>query len=123
MKRLGVAVFFLGGCAGFTNLPPDHFCLEAGYAIAAVTESCTGDRDLANARFEVFQSSVTCVEIDVADPPSGVLPEQLFDCAFAIQALSCDVVADFGDDISSYLAISPGCALVATDATGSGGAR
>ena len=112
-------VALLSACgAGFRPVPGDQFCLEAGYAIAAVTESCTGDRPLANRRFEAFQEQTDCVRIDVTEPPGGVQPEQLFDCAFAIQSLPCDVVSDFGDDIDAYLAISPACALVTDPAGG-----
>lgn len=40
------------GCSvvAFDELDPNQPCYEAGYAIAWVTEECTGDRDAANAR-------------------------------------------------------------------------
>lgn len=43
----------------------------------------------------------------------GTNPEDLYDCAFAISSLPCDVVEDFGDDLERYMEISPGCPLVA----------
>lgn len=97
---------------------PEQPCLEAGYAIAAVTEECTSDRELANARYEAFDAGWDCIPREHDDPELaelGVPVEALFDCAFSIGLLPCEVVDDFGDDIASYLAISPACPLVARE--------
>ena len=109
------------GCLGFQPGDPEQPCWEAGYAIAAVTEDCTGDRELANARYEAFDAAYTCIPREPDDPEllaQGIGPEDLYDCAFAIGRLPCAVVEDFGDDIAAYLSISPGCALVTAPAGG-----
>lgn len=103
----------LTGCIlAFTEVDPEQPCLEAGYAIAYAAASCTGDDDLANARFEDFQEQYACIGRTPDDPDlaaAGIAPEDLYECGFAIQQLPCDVVDDFGDDLSAYLAISPAC--------------
>ena len=49
----------LMGCPSLKALPQDQPCLEAGYAIARRTFECTGDGDLANARYELFEAEYT----------------------------------------------------------------
>lgn len=114
MRRIAMfVVLLLAGCgAGFQELPQDHACLEVGYALAHLAESCSGERAVGNRRYEQFRDEYACLTRDQA-VEAGTNPEDLYDCAFAIQALSCDVEADFGDDLSRYMDVSPGCALVA----------
>jgi hypothetical protein len=114
MRRLSpLLALALAGCgAGFQELPQDHACLEVGYALAHLAEPCPGERSVGNARYEQFRDEYACLTRDEA-VEAGTNPEDLYDRAFAIQALPCDVEADFGDDLSQYMAISPGCALVA----------
>lgn len=100
----------LMGCAGFRPIDPQQPCLEAGYAIAATTERCTGDRALANQRYESFASQYTC--IDRVPSEDSWPAEDLYDCAFSIELLPCEVAAEFGDDLARYLSMSPACALV-----------
>lgn len=106
-----LSVPLLAGCVAFKPMPPDQYCKEVGYAIAAVTEVCTGDTDLANDRHDAFVDQYACIEHEV-DEGGAVAPEDLFDCAFRIQELPCDLVESYGDDISAYVSVSPGCALV-----------
>jgi hypothetical protein len=118
----------LPACAGFQPVAATQPCLEAGYAIAYVTEACTGDRALANQRYEDFRAQFTCVETPPEDGVPGVEssdtagpgPEDLYDCAFAISQLDCAVVEDFGGRIGQYMQVSPACPLVATRADGGG---
>ena len=51
------------GCASLHALPKDQPCVEAGYAISARTFECTGDADLANARYLAFEREYDCVDL------------------------------------------------------------
>ena len=116
MTRATLLFAAVCGCKGMDSADPRQACYEAGYAIAYVTEECTSDRDLANARYEAFADGWSCIPRGYDDPELaelGLEPEQMYDCAYAIGLLPCEVVADFGGDIASYLAISPACPLVA----------
>ena len=129
-----ILALLLGGCATLEPLPDTQPCLEAGYAIARRTFECTGDGDLANARYEAFEQQYECIPIgdffvdtgivtkylqatDTADP--GVFPPDYFHCALAIDGLACEKVAEFGDDLDQWLAVSNACAYVVQPAGGS----
>ena len=99
------------GCPAFTAIEGDSPCLEVGYALAYVAETCSGSRDAGNARYEQFVDEYTCIDSSVA-VEQGYAPEDLYDCAFAISSLPCEVTEEYGDDLSLYMDISPGCALV-----------
>ena len=115
-------------CAGFQPVADTQPCLEAGYAIAYITEACTGDRELGNQRYEAFRDQYQCVSTPPEDGVPGVNsadtgapgPEDLYDCAYAISELDCAVVEDFGDRIGQYLRVSPACPLVAERKAGGG---
>lgn len=102
------------GCPAFSELGEDQPCLEVGYALAYAAESCLGDRDVGNARYEAFVDQYECIPTSeaVAD---GHAPQDLYDCAFAISEMPCEVVEAYGDDLALYMGISPGCALVAEE--------
>ena len=53
----------LAGCASLQALPPDAPCVEAGYAISRRTFECTGDAELANARFERYRREFECIDL------------------------------------------------------------
>ncbi len=127
--RLLLAVTLLPACAGFQPVSDIQPCLEAGYAIAYITEACSGDRALGNQRYEAFRKQYRCVStppedgvpgVDASDT-AGPGPEDLYECAFAISGLECAVVEDFGDDIDKYMQVAGGCALIAERKAG--GAR
>lgn len=114
------------GCASLQALPKDSPCVEAGYAIARRTFECTGDGDLANARFESFQARYACIALpswfvdtgvvtQVLEPAESGLyldPPDYYHCALAIGQLPCELVLDYGDDLASYLDSSNACAYV-----------
>lgn len=109
----------LPGCLAMQEIDPDQPCLEAGYAIAWVTEECTGDRALANARFERFQQAYTCIPHAPADDvAAGIQPEDLYACADTIDDVSCETAETYGDDISAWMSVSEACAWVAEPAGG-----
>jgi hypothetical protein len=116
-KTLLVALLvalLLPGCLAMHELPPEQPCWEAGYAIAYVTEECTGDRELANARYEAFEAAYTCIpHRPAADEEAGIDPEDLYDCANRIASLSCETAKEFGDDLSQWMSVSGACPLVA----------
>lgn len=105
-------IFLLFSCA--TTIEPDDFCQEVGYAIAGRTQECTGDSDLAEARYAAFEEAYTCVEVDPSDTagPGGVRPEDLYACPLAIRNLACELTEDYGDDLDRWLGASPMCALL-----------
>lgn len=76
---VSLALTGLPGCPAIQELPPEQPCLEAGYAIAYVTEECSGDRALANARYEDFAETYTCIPHTPAeDQAAGLNPEDLY---------------------------------------------
>lgn len=84
-------IALLTACSNLQPMDPDQPCREAGFAIAARTEQCTGDPELANARFEQFADEYVCVAVDPLDPEwnnAAVQPQDLFDCAFTIRELA-----------------------------------
>lgn len=95
------------GCAH--ELPPEQPCLEVGYAIAARTEECTGDVDLAVSREEAFDAAYACT------PPPLDAPEQenhLYTCALTVRNLACELALEHGDDLDAWLASSPVCRTI-----------
>lgn len=106
----------LGGCAPIKPMEPDLPCREAGYAIAARTAECTGDGELAQARYEQFRKEFECIEWKGDDPrfdeTGGPEAEDLFSCAFTIRNLPCETVKELGGDLSAWLATDPGCSWV-----------
>lgn len=105
-------LLWLAACA--TTMEADDFCQEVGYAIAARTQECTGDGDLAEARYEAFEAAYTCVEVDPDDTagPDGVRPEDLFACPLAIRNVACELADTWDDDLDAWLDASPMCALL-----------
>jgi hypothetical protein len=125
MIRLSPALL-LAGCASLQALPKDSPCVEAGYAISRRTFECTGDGDLANARFERFEKQFACIELPdwfvdtgivtqylQTDGSGGALsPPDYYHCAFAMELLPCELVEEYGDDLGQWLNSSNACAYV-----------
>ena len=110
------------GCIDLKPMPADQPCKEAGYAIASRVFDCSADGELANATYERFEEEYACVLYDLEvepDPPGSDIEKDLFHCALAIGALTCDQVAACGQDLDCFLAASPTCPLVVTHADGS----
>ena len=131
MIRLSPALLF-AGCASLKALPKDSPCVETGYAIARRTFDCTGDGDLANARFERFERQFECIELpewfvdtgqatkylQTGGSGASLSPPDYYHCAFAIELLSCELVRDYGDDLGQWLNSSNACAYVIAPAGG-----
>lgn len=103
------------GCEhNLVEMPADQPCLDAAYNIAARTFECTGDPDLANARYEAFESEFRCKPVDVETDPVS----DYFHCSVTIGALTCEEVEAFGDDIACWFGVSPACPYVVEYADG-----
>ncbi len=111
--RRGLLFLTLAGC-GRSLLPveDDQPCLEAGFAIARQTEACTGDRELSNARYDVFESEWTCIPTPPDDPEYEAIAADLYGCAATISSLSCDTVDEFGDDLTLWLGVDASCGYI-----------
>jgi hypothetical protein len=119
---LGLAALS-AGCAVLQPVDPEDPCLEAGYAIAWITEVCSQSVELGNARYEQFDAEYQCVGRAFDDPEleaAGIRVEDLYDCSFAIRQLPCEVVDDYGTDLASYLAVSEACTWIVEPARGGG---
>lgn len=94
-------------------------CEDTAVAISRRTYECTGDSDLANARYELFFQQYTCVEVDLETELAEAwydtlesAPGDWFHCAWAVGELACELVEDYGDDLSLWLSASPVCPYV-----------
>jgi hypothetical protein len=107
------AALVLAGCGrALAPVEDDQPCREAGYAIARRTEECTGDRELANARYERFETEWVCIPTPPDDPDLAPIAADLYGCAGTISSLSCDVVEELGDDLARWLGVDPACGYV-----------
>jgi len=101
----------LMGCA--EELPADHPCDEIAFALAARTEDCTGNTTRAVALAEDFESQWECLLEDPAVEkqlaPAGV---DLYDCAFAVRNLACELVEVYDADLSMWMTSSETCELL-----------
>ena len=104
----------LAGCLlpNITPVDDDQPCQEAGFAIARRTEECTGDRELANARYAAFEADWRCIPTPADDPEYTAIAADLYGCAATITSLSCDAIEEMGDDLSLWLGIDPACGYV-----------
>jgi hypothetical protein len=109
-----VALLCLAGCVQpfITRVADDQPCIEAGYAIARRTEECTGDRELANARFHTFEREWVCIPTPPDDPELSDIAPDLYGCAATISSLSCDAVGELADELSLWLGVDPACGYV-----------
>ncbi|MCB9779207.1 MAG: hypothetical protein H6742_11640 [Alphaproteobacteria bacterium] len=110
-----IAWLLVLSCSNLKQMPPDLPCREAAFAIASRTEECTGDIALAEQRVEQFEATYTCIAVDTTDPDfngPAISVEDLFDCAFSIRELPCEVVEDYGDDIELFLLNSDACTWI-----------
>lgn len=76
------------------EIPDDESCKQAGYAIANRTFTCEGDGDLANERYERLMDEYRCLANDG------------FGCAEKTLELTCEQVADAGDDLDRWLTLA-----------------
>lgn len=105
-------IALLGACP--TEVSGDDLCREVGYAIAARTETCTGNGTLAEQRFLAFEDAYTCVEIapDATTTDDGVPVADLYACPLAIRNLACELANRYADDLDAWLSASPACAYL-----------
>jgi len=111
--RPAILLLLTAGCGrSLTRVADDQPCLEAGFAIARRTEECTGDRELANARYAAFEDEWTCIPTAPDDPEYFDIAPDLYGCAATITSLSCDAALEFGDDLSLWLGVDPACGYI-----------
>ena len=121
MSARWLVVLALAGCAVVEEPDPLEPCLEAGYAIAYVSEVCSGDAEVGNDRYHRFEKDFRCVPRAWDDPEleaAGIQVEDLYGCAFAIRQLTCETVDEYGNDIGAYLDVSNACGWITTPAGG-----
>lgn len=87
-------------------MPTDQVCRDTGYAIAARTLDCEGDRELADERYAAFRADYRCLVSDLGRDPVDVY----YHCVAEISRAGCQEVRRFNDDLRRYLALSPACA-------------
>lgn len=90
----------------YRGMPTDQVCRDTGYAIAARTLDCEGDRDLADARYESFRENYECLVRDLERDPVDVY----YHCVAEISGADCTQIARFKNNLSRYLRLSPACA-------------
>lgn len=111
MRNSTLLALFLLGCSH--PLPTDQYCKEAAWAIAGRTQECSGDIELAEARYLEFFEQYECVEFDIEDYDSAPIAyENLFHCPLAIRALPCELAEDYADDLDRWMTASPVCAYL-----------
>lgn len=87
-----------GSCKNYEDVEPEDVCEDVGFAISSRTFSCEKSSDRANARYHRFRDTVPC----------NVTKENMsFDCSVAIEALTCEQTAPYGDDFTQWLASEP----------------
>lgn len=107
MRRLLPAVAAVA-CAH--DLPAEQPCTEVGFAIAARYEQCTGDTDGALALYEAFEADVTCLaDTFPLRGPDGEPDPVAYECALVTRNLACELVEQYGQDLSLWLSSSPVC--------------
>ena len=95
MLLLPVVATALAACdAEPDEVPEGEWCRQTGYAIANRTFSCEGDEELANERYERLMDDYACLG-------NGDLS-----CARRTLELTCEQVAEAGDDIGRWLALA-----------------
>jgi hypothetical protein len=120
-----VILLTLLSCGWLDRVDPDSPCEETAYAISRRTYECTGDGDLANARYDAFFEQFECIPLEydeygeVTSGPganTGVLAEDTYHCAFTLGELACERVEELGDDLAAWLELSNACAYVIKEA-------
>ena len=90
-----------------SDVTADDLCRSVPYAFASRTLSCTGDADLANARYEQFSANLVCLY----DPGLHDYEKRAwFRCAGSVSAVDCDALAAAGTDFGRVLATIVDCA-------------
>lgn len=88
----------LAACKNYVDVKPEDICDDVGFAISSRTFSCENDGNRANARYHLFRDTVSC----------NVNKENMsFDCSVAIESLTCEQTAPYGDDFTQWLASEP----------------
>jgi hypothetical protein len=109
-----VAPLALIGCApAWIPMEPQAVCQDVAYAVAARTFECQSDEALATERTAAFEDGYTCLVTSLREP-IGLY----YACPVAVNALSCDEVEAFGDDLDLWLAASDACATILEHADG-----
>lgn len=113
--RPAVLLLAATGCYESHALPPEAVCEEAGFAIAARTEECTGDSELGADRQEAFDAAYTCVLPPLNAPEDE---QDLYECGLVLRNLACELVLEYGDDLDRWLQSSDACLAITEPAGG-----
>lgn len=109
-----IVVLAVPGCQSIDEMPGDQPCKDAAFGMASRTYECSGDAELANARYERFASEYKCIDVDPSSPDTG----NYFHCSVAIGELTCEQVEQLGEDLDKWFAVSNACAYVIMHADG-----
>lgn len=96
------------------DLTPQDLCDDVGFSIANVVERCTGDYELANDRFDQYEKLYDCRVKSVTHPEM----REYYVCPVALRDLTCEQVAQFGDDLDLWFQAVPICVEVVQHADG-----
>lgn len=99
------------GCESVYDMDADEPCRQAGFAIAARTEACTNDGDLANRRYEALRDKYSCTITKATEAD--------FLCSRALLESTCDDVAKQRDDYDAWFARHPRCGQIFARSDGS----
>ncbi|MBI3203674.1 MAG: hypothetical protein HYZ29_19200 [Myxococcales bacterium] len=111
-SRIIAVALGLFGCGGLYDVESGEHCRQAGYSIAARIQACTQDDDRANQAYERFSDRYTCS----GDPSS----DASYGCAIDLNAVTCEEVAQWGDDLDRFIAETPSCHTVLGGWSGGG---
>ena len=111
--RAILSVVLAVGCARVID--DDQPCAEARIAMAARLEECTGDSEAASALLDKATEETECQwpdgdpRLDTAVP--GV-QTGVYECAFVLRNLACEIAEANGQDVDAWLAASPVCQIL-----------
>lgn len=95
---------------GIEEAPKDEACKQAGYAVASAQYACGVDPKTANAAYETFSKTYTCVA-PYASPAD-------YECAERILETPCDAALARRADDPAYLESAAACARIFRRADG-----
>jgi len=106
----------LPGAAGCARaLDDDQACFEAQVAMGARLEECTGDPAAARELMDALEADYACalggddprLDPELADVRTGV-----FECAFVVRNLACELATTYDTDPAPWLTSAPVCELL-----------
>lgn len=108
-----VGGLLVAGCA--RKAAEDQACFEARVAMGARLEECAADTEAGLALMDALEDQRSC-QVNNGDPRLDTSNEDvevgLFECAFVLRNLACELAVDYGADPAPWLASHPVCELL-----------